>query len=59
MAERINSYPMVMREPGEVDGLPAPLPGVVYVVSALVPQAVPGWEDVVSPDTGAAFQRET
>jgi hypothetical protein len=38
---RLDGYPMVMHEPGEVDGLPAPLPGVVSVVSALVPQAVP------------------
>ena len=36
---------------GQVQGLPAPQPGVIYIVSALVAQAARR-EDVVSPATG-------
>jgi hypothetical protein len=37
---------------GDVDGLPAPQDGVIYIVSALVAQAVAGKRlDVVAPDT--------
>jgi hypothetical protein len=48
----IARYRLAFLKPGDIDGLPAPLPGVVYVVSALVAQAVPERADVVSPDTG-------
>ncbi len=34
---------------GEVEGLPEPAPGTLYVVSALVRLAVPSRTDVVSP----------
>lgn len=34
---------------GEVEGLPAPLGGAVYVVSAMVRAAVPNRKDVFSP----------
>ncbi|MFA5625765.1 MAG: hypothetical protein WC966_12050 [Bradymonadales bacterium] len=34
---------------GEVEGLPAPAPGVAYVVSGLVRAAVPNRKDVFSP----------
>lgn len=34
---------------GEVEGLPAPAPGVAYVVSGLVRAAVPDRKDVFSP----------
>lgn len=35
---------------GKVENLPEPQEGVVYVVSALVAQAVPDREDVFIPD---------
>ena len=34
---------------GEVEGLPAPVDGVIFVVSALVRSAVPSRTDVASP----------
>jgi len=34
---------------GEVDGLPAPVDGTIFVVSALVRSAVPDRRDVASP----------
>lgn len=37
---------------GEVEGLPAPVEGTMYVVSALVLGAVNGRSDVVAPATG-------
>lgn len=37
---------------GEVQGLPAPEPGVGYVVSAMVAAQVPYRDDVLSPGTG-------
>lgn len=40
---------------GEVEGLPAPEPGVVYLVSMVVGQAVAGTrDDVYGPDTSPA-----
>lgn len=39
---------------GDVDGLPAPAPDTLYIVSSLVLQAVSGRTDVVAPDTGPA-----
>ena len=37
---------------GEVEGLPAPTEGVIYIVSAMVASRVPNRNDVVSPATG-------
>lgn len=54
----LDGYPVALQEPVEVTGLPAPLPGVTYVVSALVAQVVPDREDVVAPDTGAGAVRD-
>lgn len=43
---------------GAVEGLPAPVPGVIYIVSALVKSQVPERDDVVAPDTGPDAVRE-
>ena len=37
---------------GEVSDLPAPVDGVLYIVSGMVASAVPGRDDVVAPATG-------
>lgn len=46
--------PLVETRFGDIEGLPAPEPGVLYVVSALAAQAAvaQGRVDVVAPDTG-------
>ena len=43
---------------GVVQDLPGPVPGVVYIVSALVKGQVPDRADVVAPDTGPDAIRE-
>lgn len=43
---------------GAVEGLPAPVTGVIYIVSALVRGQVPDRDDVVAPDTGHDAVRE-
>ena len=50
----------VMRQSfGAVEGLPAPVEGTVYIVSALVLSALAGSRpDVVAPDTGPDAIRE-
>jgi hypothetical protein len=55
---RLCGYALTQTEPVAVTGLPLPLPGIVYVVSALVAQAVPDREDVVSPDMGPSAVRD-
>jgi len=43
---------------GDVEGLPEPVEGTVYITSSLVAQKVAGLrEDVVSPDTGPTAVR--
>lgn len=55
----INGARLVSQTFGEVQNLPAPREGVVYVVSALVLSALAGKRrDVVAPDTGADAVRE-
>ena len=44
--------PVMRREFGEVEGLPEPQEGYVFVVSSLVQGQVPHRRDVLSPDTG-------
>ena len=52
-AGTVNGVPVVRTRFGEVQGLPEPQPGRVYIVSALVLQALGGSrEDVLAPDTG-------
>ena len=42
-------FPVVHREWGAVTGLPAPQPGIAYVVSAPIVNACPGRADLFSP----------
>ena len=44
-----NGVPLFLPEFGEVVGLPAPVSGVIFVVSALVRGQVPNRGDVASP----------
>lgn len=49
---RINGIPVRKTEYGEIEGLPEPEAGTVYIVSILVLQALKGTRgDVVAPDT--------
>ena len=51
-AGTLNGVPLVRSEFGEVQGLPEPREGVVYIVSMIVLQALQGKrKDVVAPDT--------
>jgi hypothetical protein len=43
---------------GEVEGVPEPKEGMVYIVSSLVKQQLPDRDDVVAPDTGPSAIRE-
>jgi len=51
----INGVPVVTTEYGQVEGLPAPMPGTVFIVSLLVLQALKAQGvnrgDVVAPNT--------
>ena len=49
--------PIVARTFGEVENLPAPEPGTIYLVSSLVLAAVPNRTDVFAPDTGDTAER--
>lgn len=46
----LNGIPINRTEFGEVYGLPEPAPGVYYIVSALVAQALPQRNDLLIPD---------
>ena len=48
-AGEFEGIPLARTAFGAVEGLPGPVEGVVYVVSALVRSAVPGRCDVTSP----------
>lgn len=48
-AGSFDGVPLVTSEFGPVEGLPEPVMGTVYVVSALVRAAVPNRRDVASP----------
>ncbi len=47
--ETIHGIDIFTCEYGEVEGLPAPKNGVIYIVSGLVKNAVPHRKDVFSP----------
>jgi len=48
----VNGVPLVKTEYGQVEGLPDPQPGTVYIVSLLVLQALAGKRsDLVAPNT--------
>lgn len=46
----LNGIPINRTEFGEVSGLPDPAPGVYYIVSTLVAQALPDRDDLLVPD---------
>jgi hypothetical protein len=49
----VNGVPLVRTVYGEIQGLPDPQPGTIYIVSLLVLQALQGRRnDVVAPNTG-------
>lgn len=53
------AIPVVETRFGEIDGLPEPEDGTIYIVSSLVAQAVAGRrEDVMAPDTGPTALRD-
>lgn len=56
-AGTIMGLPVVTTTYGDVEGLPAPADGVVYVVSAMV-LAATDRDDVVAPDTGPTAMRD-
>jgi len=53
----LDGVPLVTRKFGEVENLPEPTEGTIYIVSSLVLSALNGREDVVAPDTGATAIR--
>ena len=52
--------PTITRQAGEIIGLPAPKPGTIYLVSAMVLDAIrdSGRTDIYAPDTGATAIRD-
>ena len=50
--------PCVHTVMGEVESLPEPIPGTVFIVSTMVAQAATHRADLVSPDTGPTAIRE-
>lgn len=57
-AGEVAGIPLVRIEYGQVENLPAPEPGKVYIVSALVASRVVGRDDVFAPDTNRAVRNE-
>jgi hypothetical protein len=55
----VGDIPTVRRVWGDVDGLPAPAPDTVYLVSSLVLEHVRGRDDVMAPDTGPTAIRDS
>ena len=47
--DNINGLPLVRQTFGEVEGLPAPVEGTIYIVSSIVRSACSGRDDVCSP----------
>lgn len=56
-AGNVNGIPLVRQEFGEIENLPAPVDGVIYITSTMVAQRAQR-PDVVSPDTGPTAIRE-
>ena len=54
--EPIAGVPTIRRSFGEVEGIPAPHEGTIYIVSSMVLSAVDR-DDVVAPDTGSTALR--
>lgn len=54
----VDGIPVRRNTFGQVENLPEPQEGTVYIVSLVVLQAVAGRRDVVAPDSGATAIRE-
>jgi len=54
----INGIPIYAMKYGEVENLPEPRKGVVYIVSSVVLPYTKGRTDVFAPDTGRAIRDE-
>lgn len=56
----VDGVPVFAQEFGDIEGLPAPQDGTIYIVSAIVLAAAKdaGRTDVVAPDTSRAFRDE-
>ena len=48
----IAGFPVSRQVFGEVEGIPSPINGTVYIVSALVLGRIVGRNDCIAPDTG-------
>ena len=48
----VESIPCVRQEYSEIDRLPDPVPGTMYIVSLIALQAIEGRSDVCAPATG-------
>lgn len=57
-ASPVNGIPVVRSVMGEVENLPEPVDGTIYVVSAIVAQQCRHRPDVYAPDTGAGAVRD-
>jgi len=56
----INGVPVFKTTYGKVENLPDPQPNTIYIVSALVLQALAGSRsDIVAPDTGSGAVRDS
>lgn len=56
-APPMGSIPCITRAWGDVQNLPEPKEGVVYIVNSVVLAQVPHRDDVVAPDTGSTAHR--
>jgi hypothetical protein len=55
----VDGIPVVAGTPGEVTGIPDPVSGVIFIVSAIVLSALNGTRrDVMAPDTGPTAIRK-
>ena len=59
VVDNVDGVPVVVREFGEVENLPEPQDGTIYIVSSLVLSAVKGRGDVMAPDTGPTAIRNS
>ena len=57
LSHAYEGIPMVQTVTGEVEGLPEPAPGILYLCSTMVAQAAKR-RDVIAPDTGPTAIRE-
>lgn len=59
-AGTIDGVPVYTQTYGQIEGLPEPRDGVIYIVSAIVLEAAKklGRTDVVAPDTARAIRNE-